>query len=242
MAKASGSIDLKSLKVAGEGASKYITEINSDGIFISPSSQFPTTSATGNSVKINGDGMEVFKGGVSVAMYGDSSRIGEEEGAAFHINANSLQAYYINDENNRQLYFQVSPNSMSYGSHVVVDSDYLRDNYLNSSDTSIAIASATDGKLNSSQGNGRVSWDEFGTLTITREIPSSNETYAIEIGAQGIEFQYQGKPAASIDKDRLIIDKTVVLDEMEVGSNKWTWKIDPDDNSIFLKWIGEEVI
>lgn len=75
---ASGSIDLKSLKVAGDGAAKYITEINSAGIFISPSNQSPTSSATGNSVQIDGTGMTVYKDGISVAMYGDTARIGKE--------------------------------------------------------------------------------------------------------------------------------------------------------------------
>ena len=78
MATQTGSLDLKAGKSASKTATEYITEIDSDGIFISPSSQDPTETSTGNSVRINGDGMEIFKGGVSVAMYGDSSRIGKD--------------------------------------------------------------------------------------------------------------------------------------------------------------------
>lgn len=90
MSKASGSIDLKSLKIAGEGASKYITEITSDGIFISPSSQNPADSAEGDSVKINGNGMEIYKGGVSVAQFGDTARVGKDIGRHVLIDEDSV--------------------------------------------------------------------------------------------------------------------------------------------------------
>lgn len=72
--KQTGSLDLKAAKSAHTEASKtateYITEIDPNGIFISPSSQDPTTSATGNSVRINGDGMEVYNGGNRIAKFG----------------------------------------------------------------------------------------------------------------------------------------------------------------------------
>ena len=53
---ASGSIDLKSLKVAGEGANKYITEIGSDGIKIHDG-----VSTNPNYVSITSTGMEVYQ-------------------------------------------------------------------------------------------------------------------------------------------------------------------------------------
>ena len=71
-------------------ATSYITKIDSAGIFISPENQSPTTSATGNSVKIDGTGMEVYKGGTSVAYYGDTARIGTTTGARTEIAPNEL--------------------------------------------------------------------------------------------------------------------------------------------------------
>lgn len=58
----------------------YITRIDDSGIFVSPANQSPTTGTEGNSVKINASGMEVFKGGTSVASYSDTVRIGKPAG------------------------------------------------------------------------------------------------------------------------------------------------------------------
>lgn len=90
-------------------------------------------------------------------------------------------------------------------------------------------------KIDRTNGNSRIEWVNgiFKIIAIGDEA-----TYSTEIGGDGIEFKHNDMAVASIDQDRLVIDKTVVLDEMQVGNNKWTWKIDPDDNSIFLKWIG----
>lgn len=71
----------------------YLTRIDDGGIFISPASQSPTTSATGNSVKINGDGMEVYKGGNSVAFYGDTARVGKSDTRHIEIKDGGMQVY-----------------------------------------------------------------------------------------------------------------------------------------------------
>lgn len=103
MSKASGSIDLKALKAAGANATEYITEIDSAGIFISPSNQSPTTSAPGNSVRINGEGMDVYKDGVSVAHYGDTARIGKEEEAYLSLNSTEIKGC-----SGSKTYFQIN--------------------------------------------------------------------------------------------------------------------------------------
>lgn len=61
---------------AGTKATDYITKIDNNGLYVSPKSQSPSSGSEGNSVKINGDGLEVFVGGTSVAKYGTSARIG----------------------------------------------------------------------------------------------------------------------------------------------------------------------
>lgn len=71
--------------------SNFVTQIDNSGIFISPSNQSPTELAPGNSVKINGDGMEVFNVGDSVAFYGTTSRIGKEGASHIEMDYHSLQ-------------------------------------------------------------------------------------------------------------------------------------------------------
>lgn len=59
-------------------AEKYITAIDDNGIRVHAKSN-----ATTNYAAINADGMNVVKGGVSVASYGDTARIGKE--ASTHV-------------------------------------------------------------------------------------------------------------------------------------------------------------
>lgn len=71
MSKASGSIDLKSLKVAGE-PNKYITKITGDGIKVHDSQN-----QTNNYIQITSAVIEVYKGANSVASFGETVNIGK---------------------------------------------------------------------------------------------------------------------------------------------------------------------
>ena len=77
-------------------ATNYITKIDSAGIFISPENQSPTTSATGNSIRLDGNGLEIFKAGTSVAFYGDTARIGKVNAAHSVIDADGQRFYASN--------------------------------------------------------------------------------------------------------------------------------------------------
>lgn len=84
----SGSIDLKSLKVAGEGATGYITNIDSSGIWITPSGSKPTNTSTGagaTGTRLNGDGLQVYKAGVQVASYGTDATIGQVAANLYNV-------------------------------------------------------------------------------------------------------------------------------------------------------------
>ena len=75
---------------AATTATSYITDIGSDGVRVHDSH------TSNNSVVINSDGMEVFKGGTeaanSVAKYSDSVRIGKPSGASrIELDYHSLQ-------------------------------------------------------------------------------------------------------------------------------------------------------
>lgn len=100
--------------------------------------------------------------------------------------------------------------------------------------------------------SGSVAWDgsklKIQSVKINDETQQSDR-YGVEIGGDGIDFKYSDSAVASINQDRLIIGKTVVVDEMQVGIQrssgsvtggqaKWSWKYNPNDDSLYLKWIG----
>ena len=91
---------------ASKTATDYITRIDENGITIHPSG------STSSRIELDAGGMEVFKGGSSVAEYGDTARIGRSSAARFLMGATSLQAY---DSSNSK-YFEVSASGMTFGS------------------------------------------------------------------------------------------------------------------------------
>lgn len=64
-----------------------------------------------------------------------------------------------------------------------------------------------------------------------------NSPYETRISNTQIEFRYQGIPVAYINGQILVIPKSMMLDEMMVGDNKWSWRI-RDNGNLQLKWIG----
>lgn len=54
-----------------------------------------------------------------------------------------------------------------------------------------------------------------------------------------LSFMDGSQEVAYINGQRLYINQSVVLDEMQLGNNKWSWKYDNRDDSMFLKWIGD---
>ena len=73
---------------AAQSATKYITRIDNNGIRVHPAS------TKNNSVLINANGMEIFKGGTaaanSVAFYGDTARIGKTADSHVEIAPTSI--------------------------------------------------------------------------------------------------------------------------------------------------------
>ena len=92
---ASGSIDLKSLKVAGEGATGYITNITNGGISVHDIND------NLNYIKLTSSGMEVFQtsdegpssSAISIANFGTSARIGAENNNHATINTTGLHIW-----------------------------------------------------------------------------------------------------------------------------------------------------
>ena len=78
------------------GYTDYITQVDSNGIWVTPASAKPTNTSTGagaNGVLINGTGMDVYKGGVSVAFYGDMARVGKQASRHIEIKDGGIQIY-----------------------------------------------------------------------------------------------------------------------------------------------------
>lgn len=91
MSKATGSIDLKSLKVAGE-PNKYITMISGSGIRIHEAGAVNT-----NFTQINSNGMKVYKGGTAdsniVASFGDTAQVGKSGTGHTYISSAGMKVY-----------------------------------------------------------------------------------------------------------------------------------------------------
>lgn len=104
---ASGSIDLKSLKVAGEGATSYITAIDNNGIKVHAANNIDL-----NYTQITSDGMEIFKtngaesnpSAISIAKFGEITRIGKEDESHLEMDYHSLKM--IDKEGN--IYLNIS--------------------------------------------------------------------------------------------------------------------------------------
>lgn len=75
---------------------------------------------------------------------------------------------------------------------------------------------------------------KYGTNTI---IGNEEDTH-IRISDEKVSFCEGNTEVAYISGEKLYITQSVVTDNMMVGENKWIWKFDPRDDSIFLKWIG----
>lgn len=80
---------------ASKTATNYITAIDNNGIKI-----HATNNVNSNYAKIDTSGMDVYKGGTSVAFYGDTTRIGKTAGAHTTIDEDGMQIYSIDSNDN----------------------------------------------------------------------------------------------------------------------------------------------
>ena len=65
---------------------------------------------------------------------------------------------------------------------------------------------------------------------------NAQNTYETVVGGDGIKFNWNGVETASINQDELRINKTVVINAMEVGN--WSWAIHPTTGNLMVKWNG----
>lgn len=108
---ASGSIDLKSLKVADEEVNKYITNIGDDGIKVHPYNNTIGTIDQNNYTKIDSSGMEIWQEdndtSIKVAEFGvDGATIGKSDGSQSYLYEDYHSLKLIDKEG--KVYFWVS--------------------------------------------------------------------------------------------------------------------------------------
>lgn len=97
---------------AAKTATNYIANIDSNnGITIKAINGTVNTNATtGNYIKLNAEGLDIYQGGVSVAKYGAETRIGLENGFKTIISAGGIQLTDDTGDNN----FTISPSPLSF--------------------------------------------------------------------------------------------------------------------------------
>lgn len=92
MATQTGSLDLRAVKQSHESAQKtattYITAIDENGITVHAEDNVGQ-----NYAQIDANGMEIYKGGNSVAKYSDTSRVGQQSTRHIEIKDGGLQVY-----------------------------------------------------------------------------------------------------------------------------------------------------
>ena len=92
--KANATIDLNALKVAGANATGYITDIDSkNGITIKALNGNTTT---GDYIKLNTEGLQIFRGGTPVALYSDSIIIGNTDFSNIELTDSSIRGRGLN--------------------------------------------------------------------------------------------------------------------------------------------------
>jgi phage minor structural protein len=192
---------------AAKTATNYITKIDNNGIFISPESQNPTTSSQGNSVLINASGMNIYKGSVSVASFGDTARVGKANSSRFLMNATSLQAY--NSSNAK--YFEVSANGISFGTNTVASTSYA------------------DSKANTAQANAKSYTDSTAasTLSSANAYSDQSEADAIASAKTYTDTGLAGKVGNSEIRTKFAADATsVTIESGEIAFRSNTFSVD----------------
>ena len=93
--KLAGSRTSAELDNAAKTATSYITDIDTkNGITIKAVNGTTGTSAsTDNYIKLNASGLDIYKGGTSVAFYGDTARIGKDASPHVSIDSNGFHIW-----------------------------------------------------------------------------------------------------------------------------------------------------
>lgn len=87
---ASGSIDLQSLKVASTVATGYITNIEANQGITIKALGGTTSGSSANYIKLNSDGLEIYRNGNAVASYGENIIVGPSNSTHISITPSAI--------------------------------------------------------------------------------------------------------------------------------------------------------
>ena len=231
-----GTVEMCGFKLVANGdsseATTYITAIdNNDGIKVHAANNINS-----NYAKINADGMEIYKGGYSVAQYGDTARIGRINNSRFLINANSLQGY--NDDND--LYFNVSEEGVNFlveqsnGTKSLTSVVTIKELSDLATDTQTTFAKIEKTLTNTSNQISSILTNLNRTSNIVDKlnqyisINDSNNililgknNYTITINTQESSFKYNNVEVMAIRSDKLYIKDAELLNTFKMGNFVW---------------------
>lgn len=161
-----------SIDGAAGSATKYITETGNDGIRVHPEGD------TANYSLIDADGMDVVKGGTNVAHFGETARLGAEDGYHTEVTSEGMRVSDGTDDVVR-IYSEVTQDGVRRGSVDIGKSgddtltsvggsaeDYTEDDYVyrKRSAELVALASTeSDGALVEAWAEHASTWDEDNT-------------------------------------------------------------------------------
>ena len=221
-------------------ADTYITQIDAAGIFISPSNQSPTSSAPGNSVRVNGSGLEVFKGGTSEAFFGSTARIGVSDGKRLELKSDGV---YIYNGTTQYGYFGSFARIGDYNSNnVKMDSSGVHIN--SSTDTVVSEFTSSGASLGNNSDSAVINLcGKKGS--ISGAYTNSNNTYNLRIynnyslssnnNMKAIYIENSG--SSSSLANRIIMEQTKLYGRVTLVAGSHSIMVDSDEVGISLKGV-----
>ncbi len=126
---------------------------------------------------------------------------------------------------------------------------FINANYIHSGTLTLGGLDNVNGRMVMYDENGSNigTWDSTGLKTDWFNFDNTSQTaiigkdnFHIGLNDQELGFYEGNTKVAFVNNNSLHINQSVVLDEVQIGDNKWAWINDDSDNSINLKWIGSD--
>lgn len=155
-----------------------------------------------NYALVSSSGLDVHKGGSSVANFGTTARLGVDGSSRFLMNASSLQAYSSN-----QKYFEVSASGMTYGTHTVADQDYA-DGVASTAQANAEATASADATAKANEAKKVATNYMYFNSSTGLDIASANPSTAtrkVNISADGVKIQEDANNYAVVEADGMDI-------------------------------------
>lgn len=237
-----------SLATEDTTVNKYITTINNNGI------QIHAANTTNNYIQLNNSGMEIYNDNLSIASYGETSRIGLSSGARFIIDSSQLQAY----NSDGKLYFQVTSEGIFFGGKEVAVQKEV-DNQIIKIQEDIIDASKTASSFITSLGSNGIKIHDIenvnlnyihinssviamyrngnNVMQITNDslrLGQDSDSHILldtSLSTPELGFWNGSTKVAYINSNKLNIDNSEIENTLQIG--EFMWKVHPTTNNIY---------